>query len=147
MTGLILRSDWSEMLHLSDRIAQVPKELRAGLRPAMREVGQKVLADARKNAAWSTRIPGALELRISTEGKNAGVVVQARKQDAPHARPFEGITQGSTFRHPVFGNTDVWVSQAARPFLLPAARAHKDEAVRVVLAAIDDALARAGVTS
>lgn len=30
--------------------------------------------------------------------------------------------QGGTFRHPVFGNREEWVSQATRPYAWPAIR-------------------------
>lgn len=124
-------------------IARLPKELRSALRPRMRAAGEITLARAKANASWSSRIPGALSLRVSFAKRNPGVTILANAGAAPHARPFEGITDASSFRHPVFGN-DVWVSQATRPFMRPAAKESGEQVVTEIAAAIDDAAGRVG---
>lgn len=124
-------------------IARLPKELRSRLRPRMREAGEITMARARANAAWSSRIPRALSLRVSFARRDPGVTIIADTSAAPHARPLEGITSEGSFRHPVFGN-DVWVTQATRPFLRPAAQATGGDVVAKVAEAIDDATRAVG---
>lgn len=113
------------------------KELRRGLRV----VGKSTEADAKANASWSTRIPGAITLRISTSSRVGGLFLRVNSQKAPHARPFEGLSSRTQyFRHPVFGNPDVWVAQKERRFLLPAVEKNRAQLRSAAL----DAVAAAG---
>lgn len=129
---------------LAADLARVPDELRPELRREMRAVGEQVRQAAAADAAtWSTQIPSALSLRTAFEGSRVGVTVAAVVGKARHARVYEGITR-DPFRHPVFGDRTRWVPQAARPYLLPAAEAGREDAVRGVQAALDTALARSG---
>lgn len=129
---------------LADQLARVPRELRASLRPALRTAGEAVRDAAAANASWSTRIPRSLQVQALFSVRSAGVVIRARRAVAPHARPYEGRS-GSTFRHPVFGNRDRWVSARARPFLLPALRSRRSDVIDAAQQAIDTAYARAGI--
>jgi hypothetical protein len=119
----------------------VAKELNAEFRDVIR---QHVLPDAKANASWSSRIPGAIKPQVTQ--RLIGLRV-ARKQ-APHGRPYEGLQTGargrSTFRHPVFGNRKVWVSQNTRPFLQPAMDDNREEAVEAAKKAVVSAAERAG---
>lgn len=139
----MLTIDASQVISFGEQLRDVPKELRPRLRKAIVSAGDAVAAQARSNAAWSTRIPSAIKTRVRF-GSSAGVRVVVDSKKAPHARPFEGIGsrdrdfRGGTFRHPVFGR-DRWVEQQQRPFLVPALQAKQDEAVRAVQEAIDSA--------
>lgn len=117
------------------------------VRPRLAEAGQKVKASAAANASWSSRIPGALTSRVRLTGNRPGVYVQASSAKAPHARPFEGMTGRNPFRHPVYGNQNVWVAQAARPFLVPALRENDAEVKASMNEAVMAAFRKAGVTS
>ncbi len=135
-------------IDLAGRVAralgETPKELRSSVRKAIRPIGEAVLARARLNAGWSRRIPGALTLRVSFS-RNPGVTVSARQKNAPHARPFEGITGRGSWRHPVFGNRDVWVSQSARPFLRPALDGERQHIAFQMEKAIEEAVTQSGL--
>lgn len=123
---------------LARMLRRLPEGARRELRPALRAAGAKVKAAAASNAAWSSRIPGALYVATSgVEGRSA-VTIGARAAAAPHARPYEGITGERSFRHPVYGR-DVWVSQACRPFLAPAVASEQS----AVVAELGDAVGRA----
>lgn len=129
-------AQWAQFLRDLRQLApevrkQLTKELKTFLGP---------LADAAKqNAAWSTRIPGAIAKTVA--GRRLGLRVRSAK--APHARPYEGMS-GATFRHPVFGNRSVWVSQQARPFLKPAVESHRDEFMEAAGKAVDEAAQQTG---
>ena len=126
---------------LAEDLRELPKTVRREVRPVMREAGQEALREASVNAQWSSRIPRAMKLTTSFVGRRAGVTITVDTSAAPHARPFEGIIR-PTFRHPVFeraGRETPWVEQAARPYLLPAARA----TYRVIAERVGEAVARA----
>lgn len=117
---------------------------RRNLKTRMEALGQPVAAEARRRAAWSSRIPGAISVRPVVTGTSAGIQVRAAAADAPHARPFEGLGGAGQFRHPVYGNRENWVSQATRPYLQPAVKANEGRAAEACAAAIEDAAREAG---
>jgi hypothetical protein len=115
-------------------------EVRRGVRPALVEAAQPMVSEAKANASWSSRIPGAIRARVLKNGVD--IVVNRKK--APHARPYEGITGNDTFRHPVHGRRDRWVEQKTRPYLEPAVEQHRGK-VRVGLErVVSDAARRHG---
>lgn len=115
---------------LARTFGRVPAEMAAGLRAELPAVGAELMAVSQANSSWSSRIPGAhfIRARVSQSG---GVEVGVDQGDAPHARPYEGLSAGGSggeFRHPVYGPTETrpdppWVPEATRPFLRPAAEA------------------------
>lgn len=124
-------------------LARIPEDLRAATRTRIRAAGSQVMQEAASNASWSSRIPGAMSLRTNLAGNTPGVTITVDTKKAPHARPFEGIVAGA-WRHPVFGHRDRWVEQAARPYLLPAARTGYELVATAIEDAVDDALTKAG---
>lgn len=102
-------------------MGKVPNELRAEIRPVLRESAQRALQQARRNAWWSSRIPGATRISVGFSKRTPGVALVVNKNKAPHARPYENKGRQGSFRHPVFGDREKWVSQTARPFLHRAA--------------------------
>jgi len=124
---------------LVGELGVLPDDIRRDLRKGLREAGEAALNQARANASWSSRIPGAMSLRVYTSGPRTGVSLRVDSSKAPHARPYEGIGgRGDSFRHPVFGG-DAWVSQSIRPFLAPAAAKVRAQ----VMAAAEQAIANA----
>jgi len=121
--------------------AGVARELNKELRKVLKST---IIPAAKSNASWSSRIPGAIKPTVGTTKIGARV---ASKQ-APHGRAFEGLQKGlrgnGTFRHPVFGNRNVWVNQATRPYLAPAFDSKAGEATKAAEAAIATAARAAG---
>ena len=122
----------------------IPPDLKRKLRPKLREAGEVVAMDARRRAAWSTRIPKATRVSTSFTLRRPGVSVIVDRKTAPHARPYEHNGQPGTFRHPLFGDREHWYSQAARPFLAPALAAKNEQAGRLIAAAVDEVTRDAG---
>lgn len=113
-------------------------ETRKAVRPKLREAGQIIQRDAQHRSSWSSRIPGSIKVVTSFRANREGVTVRAGGGNAPHARPYEGLSSGgTTFRHPVHGN-DWWVAQAARPFLFPAAQANEGAVTAAVTSVLDE---------
>ncbi|MFL6141576.1 MAG: HK97 gp10 family phage protein [Labedaea sp.] len=96
-------------------------QTRTAIRPALRQGGQMVAREAAVRSSWSSRIPATIRVEVSFRANREGVRIRMGGPHAPHARPYENLGEPGTFRHPVYGR-DVWVSQAARPALFPAAR-------------------------
>ncbi|WP_460980004.1 hypothetical protein [Pseudactinotalea suaedae] len=123
-------------------LSSAPKTIQRGTRAVMRSEGSQVLADARANASWSSRIPRAMRLQVTLSGSNPGVVIRVDRNAAPHGRVYEGMV-GATFRHPVFEQPNrptVWVAEDARPYLVPAATAAAPRLQRAVATAASQAL-------
>jgi hypothetical protein len=132
------------MVQIARDMRKLPETTRRAVRPRLRRAGEIVRTKAQANASWSSRIPSSIKVVTSFRENREGVTVRAGGVNAPHARPFEGMTtRGNTFRHPVYGN-DWWVAQATRPFLMPAAEAGQAQADAEVRAALDDAAASLG---
>lgn len=124
---------------LSRDLQQVPQELRRQLGSQLRAAAAPIADDARGRASWSTRIPGAITTSARFTGKRPGVTIRVNRNKAPHGRAYEGISRGGgSFRHPVFGHRDRWVSQNARPFLAPAVQAGSERVFEAVTQAVDD---------
>lgn len=121
--------------------------IRASIRKATRESGSSVLNAIRQGASWSSRIPGATQVRASFSARGAGVVVSTSRRRAPDARPYESGSKGApdgVLRHPVFGNRNVWVEQPTRPFFGPATKAAESGIVARMNEAVSQALRDSG---
>lgn len=154
----------AELRKLIRDFKKLPPALRKELRPALKKGAQPILADARRRASWSTRIPKATRLSTSFTARRGGVKIVVSAKRAPHGRPYENLGDPGTFRHPVFAHPrkrDMvfgreipgafkgaykrksrrgdkgtrWVDQAARPYLFDAVEA-KGGAVTEALAAL-----------
>jgi len=122
------------------------REFRRGLR----EVGEVVAVEARSEAGgFSSKIADTIKVRVA----GATVEVRAGSPDVPEAVLLElgnvgnrrsGHSRQGTFRHPVFGNTEVWVEQPMHPYLKPAAEKSLPVAERRLGSVVDTALRQAG---
>jgi hypothetical protein len=137
--------DGRDVAELAKALRGSAPAIRKQLPKRLRRAGEIVQTQARSNASWSGRIPGAIGLRIVTRGAQSGVLLRINAARAPHARAYEGMQKGSPkgfFRRQVYGRA--WVRQRTRPYLVPALHA-KREAVREELAlVVDDVAALAG---
>lgn len=113
----------NELRQLISDFGKIPLDLRRKLRTEIKKAAKPVLADMKRRSSWSSRIPGATRIKVGFGARTAGVSIVTRAAKAPHARPYEHDGQPGDFRHPVYGNRKVWVSQRARPFFAPAVRA------------------------
>lgn len=144
-----LSSASAEVVKLARDLHKMGPATRRELRSTFDRVASPLLADARRRAGWSSRIPGAISVRPITDmGRGrVGVELRVDTDAAPHARPFEDLSaQGNAgyFRHPVFGNLDAWVYQTPRPYIGPAVDAHLNDAQDAIGKALDKALTSAG---
>lgn len=138
------RNSWGysgadEFAWLLKDFAQIEKGIRPAIRRAVVQATAGFVEDVRSNASWSTRIPSAVKTQTSFSVRNPGIRVYVDSRMAPHARPYEGMAPGGnrgSFRHPVHGDRENWVTQKTRPFFRPAIASDREK----VLAAIQTAL-------
>lgn len=121
-------------------LKNVEGNLRVELRKGIKAAAQPMVDRVKSSAGWSSRIPGAVSAKVSFSAKNASVSVQVNPKKAPEAAPLENGGKGGTFRHPVFGNTDVWVDQKAQAFFYT--NAVKDADIEKAIGAVMDAVAK-----
>jgi hypothetical protein len=117
--------DRSQLQNLIRDLHEVPPAIRREFRPIVKKAAAPTLTRMKSNASWSTRIPGAITMRAANT--TAGVQFRTDAGRAPHARPIEHDGEPGTFRHPVYGNREVWRPQAARPFFYRAVEATADQ--------------------
>jgi hypothetical protein len=123
-----------EQAKASAELAAAARHLRDAAWAGAREASRPVAAEIRRQAAFSPRIASAVYIRRFMSG--AGIVVDP--DIAPEARALNNKGRSGTFDHPVFGQEDVIVSQAAHPFFETGAQAAMPDADR----AMDVALTR-----
>ena len=137
--------DISQLRSMVGDLGAMSPAMRRELRVGFRRAGGRAAERAKANASWSRRIPGAITVRPLTGARSAGVFLRVNADKAPHARAYEGLSRRSargSFRHPVFGR-DVWVSQATRPYILPAVNETRADTEKAALDAVT-AAARVG---
>lgn len=128
--------DQSALRRHQAEIGELDRTAKNALRREMRGVGKEMADDAKANASWSTRIPGAIQVRTRLTGKRPGVRIRVNSDLAPHGRVYEDITGRGSFRHPVFGDRETWVPQASRPYLRRAVLSNLPAAKRRLAAAV-----------
>jgi len=133
----LVTGNTSDLRDVAAALRHVSKRLPTAHRTALRKGAENIAVDARAKSGWSTRIPSSV--RVTPRGNRIAVTA-----DAPNAAPLENRGKPGEFKHPVFGNPDVVVSQNSRPFLHPAARLNEPKLVDRALEAIDKTMTEAG---
>lgn len=134
---MAVRRGRGEVAELVADLGKVPPSLSKVLRPKLKQAAEPIKRNAQSRASWSTRIPGAIRIKTSLAGRNAGIALRVDAAKAPHGRAYENLGDRGTFRHPVFGNRSVWVEQQARPYLFPAVQKGRPEVVKAAGEAVD----------
>ena len=124
-------------------------ELRTGLRGVVNPIRDEVKAAYRAMPAGRGRRPktslGSQLARVTrtevrTSGKLAGVRLRVDGRKMPSgAKSLPAYVEGykRPWRHPVYGNRNVWVSQPARPRFDRIVEPHEDDATRAVDEVLD----------
>ena len=122
--------DVTDLKTLARDLRKIQPELAKELRVGLKQVAEPVRATAELLVgAVTKKAAGPIVTRTS------GVTVKVvNKSTHPLAGLFEYGNKGqrgaATFRHPVFGNTDVWVTQKTHPYLSRALAIRQDQVVR-----------------
>jgi hypothetical protein len=142
--GLDVHVDARELQKLYADLKGVEGNLRVELRRGIVSAAKPVVAAAKNDAGFSSKIPATVKTKVSFSAKNPSVAIVAGGKGAPDAAPFNNRGKRGTFRHPVFGHTDRWVTQAARPFMQNNLDSHAPDVERAILDVIDVVMGKAG---
>lgn len=99
------------------------KELRKSAQPLVPAVRASIrrIPSSRPYSAQGLRgrLSRATTLQVKTAGKQASVIIRVDGRKMPnHSKSVQAYMEGSKprWRHPVFGNTAVWVQQDPQPY-------------------------------
>ena len=155
-TGAVeFRTDTSDFKRLFDRSSQVDKVLQRGLRRNIRQAAEIAASDVRRTVMQTPRssgrgphtglrqrLAGGVKVQVMTGNTRIGVALVASAAGLPPEQKslVRAYGRPGGWRHPVRGNTDVWVTQVGRPgWPRTTVQAHRDEMTRAVTAAMQEA--------
>jgi len=128
---------------------ELVKELRTGLRGVLNPVRDEVKAayrampkgaGRRAKGSLGSQLARATRTEVRTSGKLAGARVRVDGRKMPTgAKSLPAYVEGykRPWRHPVYGNRDVWVTQPARPRFDRIVERHEDDVTRAVEQVLD----------
>ena len=126
----------------SRALGKAAPELRRAMNKNLKVAGQLVATKAKANVEpYSTSIPPTI--RVSLAKGSVTVLAGNNAIAGLLERGNAGGSTGGNFRHPVFGDTDQWVSQPMHPYLARALASEGDKAVELIHEAIEDAIEEA----
>lgn len=128
--------EYESIRKLARAMGSIPADVRRELRPRLRKAGEGLANDLRSSYGWSSRIPGAVRITAAFGSQSGGVRIFVDEKRAPHARPIENEGNAGTFRHPLWGDTENWVEQEARPTFFPAVKRNREEVIRLAAEAV-----------
>jgi hypothetical protein len=124
---------------------EVRKELTDGLRGVLRPIVPQIKAAylsgpsgrgkaRRKGGSLRSQLARTVRLEVRTSGKLAGARIRADGRRMPSGmralpKAYEGVKR---FRHPVFGNREVWVAQQSHPTFFPAVQPSEAQARQAI---------------
>jgi hypothetical protein len=122
----------------------VRKRLRVAANEGVKDVKQRLLSRPfHTDAGLAAGLAAGTRVSIKTGIKTGGVSIVTTGSRLPAGKQaMVRAYDKPSFRHPVFGNRDVWVTQAGRPYF----GAVLDERKPAMRAAVEQALADAAAT-
>lgn len=121
------------------------RDLRAAAKPAVGRVRRAIAAiPSHHDGTLRGEMKRATKLTVRSTGSQAGIVIRVDGRKMPEGKgSLPSVMDGrKRWRHPVFGNTDAWVSQAAHPFFDKAVEPTKAE-FAAAMKATSEEIARA----
>lgn len=124
-TGKDLREISRELRKMDDKelLKRFRKELRGAAAPLVPAVRASIRAIPSKQPYKASGLRGqmsrATSLQVKTAGRQASVVIRVDgRKMPPRAKAVQSYMEGTKprWRHPVYGNTDVWVQQPPQPY-------------------------------
>lgn len=128
--NLGIGGDFTDFARFTRALRKAKPEVAKLLRMRLRTAGKLVADDAKVRASeHSQSIPPSIKIRTS----GMMVAVIAGGEGVPLAGLYElgnkpnRRNDPTSFRHPLFGNKNIWYSQQAYPFLAAAVRDHIEQ--------------------
>jgi hypothetical protein len=119
------------------------KELRAAAAPLVPKVRSSIRSIPSNRGYSPDGLRGALakavKLEVKTAGRQAGVAIRVDGRKMPsHMKSLPSMAEGKKrWRHPVFGNREVWVTQTPHPYFYSALRVAGPASRRAVSRVLD----------
>lgn len=149
------RTDAADLRNLLGKSSQVPERLRSALRKRIRQAAQVAADDSKRTVlgAPGTRsrhprhtglrqgIADGIKVSVMT-GARAGVTIRSTGAGLPADKRSLVLAYESRkgWRHPVFGDTERWVTQLGRPYFGAVIFKHRPEVTAAVEAALREAV-------
>jgi hypothetical protein len=156
-TGLDLHADTSDFQRLFARSSEVEPKLRTGLRRNIRQVAGGAAKDSQrtvlreplrpsaqpKHTGLRSGIASGINVAVLTGNTRIGVAIVASGSALPADQRsiLRAYGRARGWRHPVFNNPNVWVTQFGRPYFYSIIAQHRDETTRAVTSAMVEAVA------
>ncbi|MFF9310077.1 hypothetical protein ACF1BS_04115 [Streptomyces sp. NPDC014748] len=130
-TGKDLKRIGAELRRMGNKQlkAEFMKDLRAAARPMVPAVRQSIrrIPSQRGYSADGLRghMSKAVKLEVRTTGRDAGVRIRVDGRKMPNrAKSVQAYMEGlkKPWRHPVYGNREVWVKQDPHPYFYKVVR-------------------------
>lgn len=123
-TGVELRRISAQLRRMDNKelTKRFRKELRAVAKPLVPIVRQSIRSIPSKRGytpdGLRAQMAKAVRVEVRTTGKDANVSIRVDGRKMPaHMKSLPSMAEGKKrWRHPVFGNREVWVTQASRPY-------------------------------
>jgi hypothetical protein len=138
-----VEADPRQLAHILAGAKAFDKKLATNIRRELRKAGDVAINDMR-GILGSGPVGGAIgqgiRMQVSTSASKTGVrIVSTGSALAAEKKPLVKAFNKGTFRHPVYGHRDRWVSQSGRPYFGVVYK-HRDEIMAAVQKALDDAV-------
>jgi hypothetical protein len=102
------------------------KELRAAATPLVPVVRASIQSIPSRTGDGSLRaaMSKAVRVEVRTTGRQAGIAIRVDGRKMPaHMKSLPSMVEGKKrWRHPVFGNRQVWVQQPSKPYFYKVVR-------------------------
>ncbi len=123
------------------------KNLRAAAKPVQDEVKRNAFAipaTGMKSTGLRTALMRATHTTVSmsVKGATVKVVTDSKRMPPGQTGMAENMEGPKPFRHPVYGNRAVWVTQQSHPYSAPAANTAENAATIAAVAAVEETAAR-----
>lgn len=132
----------AELRRFIQSFDRFPLDMRRRMRPMLTEAGSEAAAQAKRNANWSRRIPGAIGVKANFTKRSAGVIMTTNLRKAGHARAYEGMGKRKRFRAPTGTPKEPWVSHRTRPYFFSAANSHMMRGIDTKISTIVEQVSR-----
>lgn len=120
----------------------IRREIRNAAKVAAKAAQDEVRGGGQSSTGLREGIARGIRVSISTGARSSGVRIVSSGSGLDASRkPMVKAYNSPSFRHPVFGNANRWVTQAGRPYFGSVIARHKGEVQQGIERALDDALA------
>lgn len=150
-------ADWHEFRRLSAALKDAARsDLRKELRQEIRRAGNPALTAVRgavlgvdmsggpagKSTGLLARISAATKLQVL--GSGIRFVVREKQVDPKYGATLTAGSEGTPWRHPVFGNRKAWASQVGQPWFYKTLRAEAPAFRKAAIRAMHNVMKKIG---